>query len=177
MKSNHKPTEPIVQDLTKNTQSGMTSQNQKTGQWLSFRMAAIFSHKWTSRIEGPTVRELVENEWSLGLQGLTAEQIQHGVDRARVECDWPPSISEFINLALDIPTLAQFLAGDKEMEDIVYRYNHAVDRFLANRMDSSELVRWKRDIYPFAVETMRAVKTGKVVQKPESKRPEAFPGV
>lgn len=124
-----------------------------------------------------TAQALVENEWSLGLQGLSAEQIQHGVDRARIECDWPPSISEFINLALDVPTLAQFLAGHEEMEDIVCRYNRSMDRYLLAQMSAAEIMRWKRDIYPFAVETMRAVKTGKLAPVKRKRASEDFPGV
>jgi hypothetical protein len=41
------------------------------------------------------------HEWELGLVGLSAEQIKHGINRARRESPWPPSIAEFRALCTD----------------------------------------------------------------------------
>lgn len=43
--------------------------------------------------------ELAMNEWGAGLAGLSAGQIKHGIDAARVGSKWPPSIAEFVAYA------------------------------------------------------------------------------
>jgi hypothetical protein len=37
-------------------------------------------------------------EWGLSLYGLSAEEIRRGIDQAKLVCDWPPTIKEFVGL-------------------------------------------------------------------------------
>jgi hypothetical protein len=39
------------------------------------------------------------DEWAIGLAGLSGEEIGAGIESARRECHWPPSIAEFRRLA------------------------------------------------------------------------------
>jgi hypothetical protein len=118
-------------------------------------MAAIYTQKWTSHITSQTAQALIENEWNIGTVGLTAEQIQHGIDRAREECDWPPSISEFINLCLDIPTLSDFMNGDEAMTKAAL-FVSGKSIFDLKRMSVKEMERWKKDAYREAVKLLRS---------------------
>jgi hypothetical protein len=118
-------------------------------------MAALYSHKFTSHVTSQSAQALVENEWNIGLRGLTAEQIQHGIDRTRTECDWPPSVSEFINLCLDIPSLSEFLAGNDEMQEVAMRVS-GMSNYYFSGMSFKDVTRWKKDTYKVAVQALRA---------------------
>jgi hypothetical protein len=151
-----------MQNLEKNTRSGTSLtliSNQPAGKWLFYRLAAIYSQKFTSFITDATAQALVENEWNIGLQGLTAEQIQHGVDRARAESDWPPSISEFINLCLDIPSLGEFMNGHPVLEKIAMNASGKTT-FDLTHMTARETAAWKKDAYPVAVKWLRNQRLG-----------------
>lgn len=105
----------------------------------------------------PTAQEMVENEWSIGTMGLTEEQIRHGANRARQECNWPPSISEFINLALDIPSIGEFMAENDPNSQLLMTAC-AVGKLSTwdlNQMSIEDLRFWKRDIYPLVVDALR----------------------
>ena len=116
-----------------------------------------------------TAQKLVENEWSIGLAGLTAEQIKNGINRARLECDWPPSISEFINLALDIPTEAEFIAEingaiagqlkDSGLMSLALEATRLTSWDLSN-FSITDLNFWKREAYPLVVERLRYARLG-----------------
>jgi len=51
------------------------------------------------------------NEWALGLAGLTGEEIAAGIEAARRECTWPPTIAEFRKLATGGATAEQRAAA------------------------------------------------------------------
>lgn len=67
---------------------------------LFARFTAIWPEKMADRLS-TFPRSAIVEEWRLGLVGLTAGEIKHGIDRARVECAWPPEIAEFRALATD----------------------------------------------------------------------------
>jgi len=48
-------------------------------------------HRWTSAIDG--IEEVAVREWGKRLEGLTGEQIRHGLDAW--EGEWPPTADEF----------------------------------------------------------------------------------
>jgi hypothetical protein len=86
--------------------------------------------------------------------GLSAEQIQHGIDRARVECEWPPSIAEFIGLARDIPSLADFLTGNEDWDNMARKAcNVSCHDFKV--MDTKFRHQWRKDVYPVLVKCYR----------------------
>lgn len=96
------------------------------------------------------------------MRGLSEAQVRHGIDRARVECKWPPSISEFIDLCLDIPSLGEFIV-EQDFTTQLMSIAMIVGKVTAwdlNQMSSGELNWWKRDVYPLVVEKMRKIKLG-----------------
>lgn len=126
---------------------------------FQYKMAAIYRDKWSAGITSPEQKKAIQSVWISGLTnaGLTADQIQHGIDRAAVECEWPPSISEFISLALDIPSLAQFLAGDNKLDLLVCSYCELTEYDLA-QFTIKEKTQWRKDMYPLLVEILRKSK-------------------
>ena len=54
-------------------------------------------NKWVSGIHG-VESEAIE-QWSIGLSGLTGENIKLGLERCR-DLEWPPSIKEFRSLCI-----------------------------------------------------------------------------
>lgn len=132
--------------------------NAPVGTWMFFRLAAQFTHKFTSAATTPMAQALIESEWALGLRGLTADQIRHGVDRTRTKIDgWPPSIGEFINLALDIPPIGEFMAENDPNSQLLTTACMVgkLSTWDLNQMSIEDLRFWKRDMYPLVVEALR----------------------
>lgn len=67
---------------------------------LFARLQARYGHKWTSQFSTPEMTRLAVAEWAIGLQDLTSEQIQHGLNT--FEGDWPPSLPEFRRACIDL---------------------------------------------------------------------------
>ena len=63
------------------------------------RLRRIFGAKWDAQFSCEAAHDDAVKEWGIGLAGLSAEQIKRGIDLTRVECEWPPSIAQFIKLA------------------------------------------------------------------------------
>jgi len=62
--------------------------------WISAlfkKFQARYGHKWTSAIEG--IEETAVNEWSVGLSGVTGDEIRKGLEVWTES--WPPSLPEF----------------------------------------------------------------------------------
>lgn len=74
---------------------------------MFLRMAAIFTHKWTSQYPTENALKVAKSEWAEALHDLTGEQIQRGLKACRQELQWPPSIAEFREKAIGIPTHAE----------------------------------------------------------------------
>lgn len=67
--------------------------------------SAIYLHKWTDQFSGERSLKAGLSEWTIGLRGLTDEQIMRGVDECREHEDWPPSIAVFIKHAKDAKSI------------------------------------------------------------------------
>lgn len=123
-------------------------------------MALIYSQKWTTNIPNTETAQLIENEWTQGVAWLTPAQIDHGVDRMRAEFEWPPSIAEFINLSLDIPSLNEFLVGDEGLDSVAAVCANA-STWDIRAMSIHEVRQWRRDVYPLLVKELRTRKMQK----------------
>jgi len=66
---------------------------------LFARFRAIYLQKWDDQFDCESTMEQAMDEWGVGLVGLSAEQIRHGIDAARTKSMWPPSIAEFVAYA------------------------------------------------------------------------------
>ncbi len=86
-------------------------------------------------------------EWSLGIAGLTTEQVQAAIDLFRLDgSEWPPGIGEFVNRALDVPSpseIAIFAGGD--IGDLVL--DSIGDSYTLRTMSASELRKHVNIIY------------------------------
>ena len=59
-------------------------------------MSSIFGTKWANNFPTPEVEMMAKREWYDALEGLTPVQLRTAVDKVRQECEWPPSIAEFL---------------------------------------------------------------------------------
>lgn len=67
------------------------------------RLQAIYGVRWDEQFPTSSRHDAAMVEWGYALAGFSGEQIKRGIDRARVECDWPPSIAKFVVLATEKP--------------------------------------------------------------------------
>lgn len=63
------------------------------------KFSNIYLEKWSEKFSDVKLLEAHLDEWSIGLKGLTAKQVECGIDYCRIHTIWPPSISEFIIFA------------------------------------------------------------------------------
>jgi len=102
---------------------------------LFARFGGVFSHKWTSSLKSKYVYQLAVHDWAKGLAGCTVEQINNGIDQARDELEWPPSVREFrlICLGVDAEAIRQRVieyVGQYDWKMMSLRDQHkAVDRY------------------------------------------------
>lgn len=68
------------------------------------RVQAIWGVKWTSHLTDKEMYKQTLNEWERILEKLKIEEIKRGLERAKILCEWPPSIAQFTKIALDIPS-------------------------------------------------------------------------
>ena len=61
---------------------------------LLARFAVIWPKAWADSLAGLDLN-LLRAEWAKGIEGLTGEEIRHGIDHCRANNTWPPSIAEF----------------------------------------------------------------------------------
>lgn len=62
------------------------------------KFRVIFPQKWDAQYKTTELAALSLQEWALGIQYLTNEQLAIGVEAVRMNCTWPPSIAEFVGL-------------------------------------------------------------------------------
>ena len=70
------------------------------------RFARIWPKAWADHLGTVTPNDHAD-EWAIGLAGLSGEEIGEGIEAARRECPWPPSIAEFRRLATGGATAEQ----------------------------------------------------------------------
>ena len=67
---------------------------------LFARFARIWPVAWAETCRAANLDDLAQ-EWSEGLAGLSGEDIGRGIERARKESTWAPSIADFRRFARD----------------------------------------------------------------------------
>lgn len=129
---------------------------------LFARFQVIYGHKWVSQLppDDLAMLRLALAEWGAGLRGLSAAQLEHAVARARRECDWPPSIAEFVRLALDVPSFAEVAHhGDlKRLGPVGARIASRIDGWNLGRMSAREARDYLRSFYAEAVDHVTATR-------------------
>ena len=83
------------------TKSSLRSLDKAWTSALFSRFEGIWGNAWTDKFRSERMMEIALEEWAIGLYGLSGEHIKRGLDAARAHCKWPPSIAEFLDLALD----------------------------------------------------------------------------
>lgn len=63
------------------------------------KLQAIYGLRWDEQFRTESLHDLAIVEWGLGLYGLTEVELRYGIDRCRIESEWPPSIALFRKLA------------------------------------------------------------------------------
>ena len=76
--------------------SQLDSRRKKIVNHLFAKMSSIFGTKWANNFPTAEVEMMAKREWYDALDGLTPVQLRTAVDRVRQECEWPPSIAEFL---------------------------------------------------------------------------------
>ena len=64
------------------------------------KFRVIFPQKWDLQYKTEEIAAANIAEWALMLETLTNEQMANGVEKTRLECEWPPSIAEFKKLCV-----------------------------------------------------------------------------
>ncbi len=79
------------------TRSGAAVDNRLSMKWsaaLLARFATIWPRAWGETTKLASHDDLIA-EWAKGIDGLSGEEIRHGIDHCRAHSTWPPSIAEF----------------------------------------------------------------------------------
>jgi hypothetical protein len=63
---------------------------------LFAKMLSIYGTKWANNFPTKEVEMMAKREWYDALEGITPSQLRAAVDKVRQECEWPPSIAEFL---------------------------------------------------------------------------------
>lgn len=68
---------------------------------LFLRMSSIYGNKWTKGFASKEIENFAKREWydALTSNNLSPDQIREGLDKCRDKQEWPPTISEFIQIA------------------------------------------------------------------------------
>lgn len=68
---------------------------------LFARFRAIYLNRWDDQFATPELLQSAMREWGEALFGFDPSEIRRGLSRSRHECEWPPSIAKFVELARD----------------------------------------------------------------------------
>lgn len=119
--------------------------------WL--RMAEIYGHKWTSAY-GSDPGASVGGTWAKGLAGLTQSDIAAGVEACLAGAlSWPPTLPEFRELCLGIPSAAkvrvyfQQLRGDSPRDPFARLVWSYIDGFAYKHATREQCDRMVGDAY------------------------------
>lgn len=110
-------------------------------------MSTIWLNKWTNQFIGKENIILIAlKEWSEIVEKLSDDQIEKALDICKRIYDYPPSISEFLKAALDIPDFdVQHLEKqDSTFSRIMYK---KVDKYQMIRMSLPDSRRYLKEIY------------------------------
>lgn len=99
--------------------------------------AARFGHRWTRTYEDPLARKVWARD--LANEGLTAEEINHGLRNGRAQ-EWPPTIGEFIaQCRLTATELGLPEAREAYLAACSQRYPHPIVYHVAGLVGRYEL--------------------------------------
>ena len=90
-------------DGRRSTPNGDAADNGRLTTWstaLLSRFSIIWPKAWAD-LTALTPHDLLVAEWARGLEGLSAEEIRHGLDYCRANLAWPPAIAEFRSACRD----------------------------------------------------------------------------
>jgi hypothetical protein len=137
---------------------------EKSVAMLFASFTVIYGHKWTSNL--PTgdkdMMSLAMHHWSDALSGLTEEDVERGIARASGSLRWPPSICEFVELALEITPLDEILTcyssgrGFGDLGEVGAEVIRLADTFNLYRMSTQDGRKYLTDLYGTAVSNVRA---------------------
>ena len=98
---NHHVIDANTQSISvqQSTQFSETSLNLKWAAIIFKSFDDIYLDKWTEKFTNTQRLEAHMRQWSLGISGLTPNQIKYGIDQCRVKNKWAPEISAFIAYA------------------------------------------------------------------------------
>jgi len=116
------------------------------------KMSAIYGHRWVSAYgvhvdESGKLSQAAET-WSMGLSGLSREQLAHGFEYLlKNGKEWPPTLPEFremcVQASTDVPGLHEvvsILANARSREgSLVDRYRHPLVLAIALEVDMHAL--------------------------------------
>lgn len=65
---------------------------------LYLRFSIIYARKFVESYHDDDFKSLWENEWAAGLENVNLNSISPALEYCRNNCEWPPSIAEFIKI-------------------------------------------------------------------------------
>lgn len=115
---------------------------------ITVSFTGIFGAKFTNFLEQSEMNlRAFRHEWGEEIRGLTPDQIEHAISTIRRRGDtWPPSIGEFIRIAIDIPTPQQIALGDGGELGRMIR-NKLGGTSMFKRWDASTALRMVNEVY------------------------------
>ena len=119
--------------------------------WIG--MADVYGHRWTSAY-GNDPAQGAGGTWSLGLAGLTTEQVGQGVQACIASSEpWPPTLPEFRAMCLGIPSFAavRLDTGDERSPFTVLVWQH-LDGYAYRHASLDRADRMLREAYELARE-------------------------
>lgn len=124
--------------------------------WL--RMAEIYGHRWTSA-HGSDAAKGSGETWAKGLAGLDRSDVARGVEACiSGALSWPPTLPEFRELCLGIPTAANVrvtfsqLRGDAPVDPFARLVWSYIDGFAFRNASREQADRMVSDAYASARE-------------------------
>lgn len=119
--------------------------------WIG--MADVYGHRWTSAF-GADPSTGAGSTWSIGLAGLTAQQVGQGVQACIASSEpWPPTLPEFRAMCLGIPSFAavRLENGDTRSPFTVLVWQH-LDGYAYRQASLERADRMLREAYELARE-------------------------
>jgi hypothetical protein len=137
---------------------------------LFARFTAIWPQVWLD-ITATVDPAILAHEWSLGLAGLSGEEIKRGIDHCRAHSRFPPSIAEFRSACrpgtAEQRALAARLAAADAQARLLPSSTHADQRQRGQEHIRAILERLKSDLKPDQPPT-RAKSADNSVSEPDS---------
>ena len=105
---------------------------------LFLRMSSIYGNKWTKSFSSVEIENFAKREWynALTKANLSPDQIREGLDKCRDNQEWPPTISEFIQISK--PPIVH--AMHKEFKDQLPPPKISDEQLAENRRKLKELL-------------------------------------